>query len=162
MNYTEMIKQAQAKGLASEKKMWESVALVGEGLECLKHDNPKMYRHIMRKQHGIMYNKHYQPEFADYDVSQLCYTDDKGEKHEGAHWTREQVKNATASLTFPVGVTDCDKYVAYNATYADFCKEFSSSDILKMAYRFWFADEDWSEDGTCTKIWEYMCLHAKH
>lgn len=158
MDYKSMIKDAQSKGLANEKKMWESITQLGGVLENLKHEHPDMYWAIMRKQHGIMYDKHYTPEFAEHDVSLLCYTDSEGKKHQGAHWTREQVNNATASLTFPTDVTECDKYVAYNATYADFCSEFSSSDILKMAYLFWFKDEDW---GSTTKIWEYMCLHQK-
>lgn len=160
MDYKEMIKAAQAKGFASEKKMWESVALMGKEMECLKRDNPKMYWRIMRKQHGIMYDRHYQAEFADYDVGQLCYTDAKGVKREGPHWTMEQIKEATATQAFPVDVTDYDKYVAYNATYADFCKEFCECEILKMAHLFWFADEDWNNDTACTKIWDYMCTHA--
>lgn len=89
-----------------------------------------------------------------------CCPDAKGVKREGPHWTMEQIKEATATQVFPVDVTDYDKYVAYNATYADFCKEFCECEILKMAHLFWFADEDWNNDTACTKIWDYMCTHA--
>ena len=55
---------------------------------------------------------------------------------------------------FPQGTTDCDKYVAFNATFSDLCKVVDDErTILKIAHQFWFADED-APDG---KIWIYMC-----
>jgi hypothetical protein len=60
--------------------------------------------------------------------------------------------SATRNRSFPEGATDYDKWVAYNAAYADFCKQCSDSEILNIAYLFYFADED-APDG---KVWKYM------
>jgi hypothetical protein len=56
-------------------------------------------------------------------------------------------------MKFPADTNKWDKYVAFNAAYADFCKHFEAGDILKIGFSFFFADEDW---GSTTKIWEYM------
>ena len=108
----------------------------------------------MRKQHGRLYKNHYTEDFAEHDVSKLAWTDKEGKRHEGGHWTREQVKEATKTMVFPQGTTDCDKYVAFNATFSDLCKVVDDErTILKIAHQFWFADEDAPEG----KIWIYMC-----
>ena len=31
--------------------------------------------------------------------------------------------------------------------------------ISKAAYDFYFHDDDWQNDGYCTKIWDYMTHH---
>lgn len=59
----------------------------------------------------------------------------------------------SAGMTFPNGTTKFDRFVAFNAAYADFCKSFSDEDVLRIAYDFYFADEDWKGNG---KIWTYM------
>ena len=80
----------------------------------------------------------------------------KGEKKEGAYWSVEQVEEATRGFTFPSGVNKWDKWVAFNAAYADFCKKFDDAQILEIGYLFYFADEDWKGKN---KIWEYTCLN---
>lgn len=161
MEYVNMIKTSKAKGYASEEKMWQSIDAIGKNLEELKCKHPQMYWKIMRQQHGILFNHHYDKEFAEYDVSQLHYTNARGEKRVGAHWTIQQILDATSNVSFPSGVNEYDKYVAYNATYADLCSEIPDEVILKVAYLQYFDDEDWSEDGSSTKIWEYMCLRSE-
>ena len=107
-----------------------------------------------------MYGCHYNEEFALYDVEQIHYTNKAGEKRFGAHWTVEQIESATAGMKFPMGTNKWDKYVAFNAAHADFCKDFDEASILKIGYSFFFADEDWPTD---TKIWDYMsCKPHKH
>lgn len=66
-------------------------------------------------------------------------------------------EQAVAGMTFPDGTTKWDKYVAFNAAYADFCKSFSDEDVLRIAYDFYFADEDWKGNG---KIWTYMSMNV--
>lgn len=156
--YKKIIEEAQAKGLGSEKIMWQSVGDIDDMLCVLKKEHPEMYWKFIRKQHGLLYGNHYTEDFALWDVSQLKYTNKKGEKKEGGYWSVEQIEEATNGMTFPSGTTKWDKYVAYNAAYADFCKKFDDAQILEIAYLFYFADEDWNGRG---KIWEYICLNKK-
>lgn len=158
MNYRHMVDHAKRAGVTNEKTMWESIDSFSELLEELKESHPQMYWDFMRKQHGIMFHKHYDETFAMWDVSQMHYTNKNKEKKRGAYWTVEQIEVATQGMVFPAGTTPWDKYVAFNAAHADFCKDFSDEDIIKIGYVFYFADEDWGSD---TKIWEYMCHKPK-
>lgn len=160
MDYKAMITEAKAKGLTSEKKMWDSIESLGNSLLAVKAENPDLYWKIMRTQHGIMFNKHYSEEFAKYDVDEIFYTDADGKEHEGAYWTVDEIKEAIKSFNLPNGTTIWDCYVAFNACKADFCKKFQDEDVMKIAYLFFFKDEDWDdeEDDSPTKIWDYMCL----
>jgi hypothetical protein len=65
------------------------------------------------------------------------------------------VEEATKGFIFPSGVNKWDKWVAFNAAYADFCKKFDDDQILEIGYLFYFADTDFSKEG---KIWLYMCM----
>lgn len=153
MNYRHMVDSAKKAGVTNEKTMWESIDAFSELLEELKGSHPQMYWDFMRRQHGIMYHNHYDEGFATYDVHHMHYTNRNGEKKEGAHWTADQVESATAGMKFPPGTTRWDKFVAFNAAFADWCKHYEDADILKIGYAFYFADEDWGSD---TKIWEYI------
>lgn len=159
MNYKEMIDKAKAEGLTSEKTMWSSIDSLSDMLCIMKKEHPDMYWKFMREQHGIMYNNHYDKEFAEWDVSMLAYTDKAGEKKSGAYWSVEQIEQATAGMKFPAGTTKWDKYVAFNSAWADFSKKYEAEDVLHIGYLFFFADEDW---GSHTKVWEYMAMKPKH
>ena len=153
MSYRHMVEHAKKAGVTTEKTMWESIDSFSELLEELKESHPKLYWEFMRKQHGIMFNDHYDESFAIWDVSQMHSTDKTGVKREGPHWTVEQVETATAGLKFPVGTTKFDKFVAMNAAWHDWNKVCDDAEVLKIGYAFWFADEDWDAES---KIWEYM------
>lgn len=153
MNYRHMVDHAKKAGLTNEKTMWGSIDSFSELLEELKESHPQMYWDFMREQHGIMFHNHYDEAFANWDVSQMHYTDKNGVKHYGAYWTAEQIESATQGMRFPQGTTKFDKFVAFNAAYSDFCRDFDDAQILKIGWLFYFADEDWGSD---TKIWEYM------
>lgn len=159
MNYRHMVEHAKKAGVTNEKTMWESIDSFSELLEELKESHPDLYWDFMRKQQGIMYKGHYDESFAMWDVAQMHYTDKNGEKHQGAYWTSEQIESATAGMKFPVGTTRWDRYVAFNAAKADFNKDFTDADILKIGYDFYFADEDWGSDS---KVWEYMSVKPHH
>lgn len=158
MNYTKMIKDAKAKGIATEGKMWESIASLGQSLDEISMSDPALYWSIMRAQHGIIYDCHYSEEFSRYDVERLHYTDADGREHTGGHWTLDEVTQATDSMTFPQGVNKYDRYVAMNVMYSDLCREFTDEQCLRAAYLFFFRDDDWSEEGSATKIWKYMSM----
>ena len=149
-----MIKRAQKDGHASEDAMWKSVARIDGLLEKIKDCHPDEYWDFLRKTHEDMYGAHYNEEYAKYDLERLHYTDSSGMENRGPHWTRDQVVAAMANREFPTGTTDYDKWVAANVAFSDFCKKFKESEILEIAYLFFFADEDYEHEG---KIWHYMC-----
>lgn len=154
-----MLKAAQKNGTANEKTMWQSVESVSELLDEIKESHKDLYWSFMRNQYGIMSGGHYDKVWAEYDVSQMHYTDKEGKKHTGAYWTIEQIEEATKGMSFPTGVTKWDKFVAFNGFHADMCKTYTDEQIIKGAYAFFFMDEDWDEDkpgSSPTKVWEYF------
>jgi hypothetical protein len=157
MNYLQMIKDAQTNGKWNERTMWSSVENISEMLESYKELDKQGYWNFIRKQYGTLHGRHYGEDFAMWDVSQMKYTKD-GKTYTGAHWTCEEIEEATKNMSFPSGVTKWDKYVAFNSFYIDMCKDLSVEQILKGAYDFYFADEDWSADtkGSPTKVWDVM------
>lgn len=151
--YRKMIEEARKAGRANEDTMWKSVENVEELLEDLREEHPEKYWHFIRKEHEALNGPHFDCQFAKHTVEGLEYTDAEGVRQTGAHWAPEQVEAAWARKAFKPGTTPWDKYVGANAMYADLCKEFSDEDVLKAAYLFYFADEDWKGDG---KVWQYF------
>ena len=155
--YKKIMEGAKAQGLTSEKMMWDSIDDVEEMLCALKKEHPHKYWKFIRKTHGLLYKGHYTEEFARYDVEQIYYTNRKGEKKEGEYWSVEQVVEAMKPYPLPSGVNKWDLYVAANILRSDLCKDFDDEQVLKATYAFFFKDEDWTQDGSSTKIWDYMC-----
>ena len=151
MELTKLIDTAMRSG--DSKIIAKSEGLVAEAFDYLKEHAEHKYHCYVREMHEIVHGPHYDEEFAEEEVSKLRYTDAAGNEHRGPHWTKAQVVAATNGFEFPKGTTDCDKYVAFNAAYADFSKKFNDEQILNIAYLFFFKDEDWKGDG---KIWTYM------
>lgn len=152
MEYKDLIKNAKANGVASEKAMWQSIDNLNDVLCVIKEEHPELYMAFMRKQHESLYGPHYDRHFADADVEKIRYTNASGEKKSGAHWNMDQILDATKSMPFPQGTTPWDKYVAFNSFYADMCAVLDEATLLKAAFRFYFADED----APVGKVWEYM------
>ena len=152
MDYKKMIED-YAKNGGSEAKMWESVAITAEMFDYIKETNPEKYECFMRKQHEILYGKHYDESLAMYEVEKMHSTGADGTKRQGAYWTAEQIEKAMEGMTFPKGTTKWDKFVAFNAFAHDLGRKFDDAQILDAAYLFWFADEDWKSSG---KVWDYM------
>lgn len=163
MKYIQLIEQARSHGVASEKKMYAAIEQMSCDLSTLENENPCLFWRIMRNQHAVLYDRHYSEKFANHDVNRLIYSkmDENGEPvGMGAHWTRTQVLEATKDMKFHPKVNDWDKYVAFNAMYADLCANMDDKEILKAAYLFYFCDADWQTEDDCTKIWDYTALHA--
>ena len=163
MKYIQLIEQARTHGVASEKKMYAAIEQMSCDLSTLENENPCLYWRIMRNQHAVLYDRHYSEKCANHDVNRLIYSkmDENGEPvGMGAHWTRTQVLEATKDMKFHPKVNDWDKYVAFNAMYADLCANMDDKEILKAAYLFYFCDADWQTEDDCTKIWDYTALHA--
>lgn len=149
-----MLVEAQAKGLTSEKYMWESIDDLEEILCMVKEMSPGTYWKYIRKIHSKIYKGHYDEAFANHDVKHLSYTDKSGVKRTGPHWTVEQVEDATKSFVFPQSTNKWDKWVAANVVYSDLCRKFDDAQILQATHLMFFADEDF--DNPATKIWWYM------
>lgn len=167
MTYLELLQLAKANGISSEKKMWTSVEALSNDLAPLATATvpdkslPGLYWRIMRNQHAILYDRHYSEPFANHDVNHLKYINREGLECKGPHWSRAEVIAACKGMAFHSKVNDWDKYVAFNAMYADLCSEMQDEDILKAAYLFYFEDKDWQPgEDDCTKIWDYMSAHA--
>lgn len=161
MNYLDMVKSAQNGGKFNEKQMWQSIGSVSDLLEEIKDSHNDLYFRFMREQAGIMNGGHYDKIWADYDVSQISYTDGNGKSHTGAYWTCDQIEDATKGMTFPSGTTKWDKFVAFNSFFSDTCKSLTDDQIIKSAYQFYFSDEDFGKDRG-SKIWCYMkMVHSK-
>ena len=107
----------------------------------------RMYILVSKQSH-----KHFDKETAEAAVKRIYYTTKDGVEHHGAHWSLEHVLEATKDLQFKPCVTDYDKYVAFNAAYADLNKVLSTELIIETGHAFFFEDED----APCNKIWVYM------
>ena len=139
-----MIEEAKAKGLTSEKEMWQGIALIDELLCEIKEEHPDLYWAVIRDQFGIFNKGHYNEEFARYDVSEM--------QPVGEYWSCKDIEEATKGMAFPAGTTIWDKYVAFNGMANDLQGE-EDAIILKVAYKFYFADKDWHNGN---KLWHYM------
>lgn len=80
--------------------MWQSVDGLSDMLCVLKEEHPAMYWEFMRKQHSILYGPHYDKNFAEMDIEKIRYTGPGGEKKIGAHWSADQVEDATKICLF--------------------------------------------------------------
>lgn len=152
MGYKKYITEAKAKGVTTEKAMWAGIDRVDAMLETMKEEHPDLYAKFMKETHEDLYGCHYTEKFAEHDLENIQYTDKNGVHHKGPYWTKDQVAQATADQIFPSGTTDCDKWVAYNTTYADLNQVLTDAQILEVAHTFWFDDED----APTGKIWKYM------
>lgn len=157
MDYKSIILAAYKNG-GGEQVMNKSVEVTNRLVEGMRETHAEVYTAFIRELYAELYGRHYNKEFAEHDVELLHYTDKDGVQHKGAHWTLEQILSATSGKSFAKSVTDYDKFVAYNAAYADFCKEFDDEQILCISYLFFFVDEDWNGS---TKVWDYMQLSAQ-
>lgn len=157
MKLREIFETAKANGRFSEKQMWQSIDAMDDMLADMKKTDKQAFWDFMREQYGIASGGHYDKVWADWDVSQMYSTNKEGKKWQGAYWTVEQIEEAAKDKTFPTGTTKWDKFVAYNSAKHDWGKSFDDDMILKIAYCFYFADEDFGKDRG-SKIWSYVAM----
>lgn len=150
-----MVMAARSAGTASDSIMWESIDDVDMLLCEMKKLDESVYWRFMRKAAGRLHKHHYCKMFAEYDVSQMHSTDGSGRRYRGEHWSAEEVVSATSAMSFPQGVTEWDKYVAFNTMWHDLHKQLPDDEILKIAHLVYFCDEDYRPDSG-TKIWRVM------
>jgi hypothetical protein len=167
--YKEMIKANYAKVKGDDNVMWASVALVDALLEEMKEHHKERYWQFMRDTHELMYGKHFDKEYAEWQVEQMHHKSADGVEHRGAHWSMTQTNEIFAKHKpkLPGEVTPCDFYVALNAQWHDYicwAKEHFEDEteaeqaVIDGAVRFWFMDDDWEDN---TKVWCYFRMKNK-
>lgn len=154
-SYKKIIEKAREKGLTSEAMMWSGIKDIDNLLCVIKEVEPQMYWDFLRSQHKALYKGHYDEDYAEYDLSQVYYTDKSGMKKTGPYWSASQIEDATKSMSFPSATNKWDKYVAFNVFKSDLTKSLNDEEILRAAHEFFFQDEDFKKEDT-TKLWEYM------
>lgn len=164
MRYWEIIKGNIDKFKGDDAKMDKSLELVDELLEEMRHPHPERYWQFMRDSHEVFNGRHFDREYAEWEVERMYHKDKNGITHRGEHWSREQTNAVMASYksVLPSEVTPCDFYVALNAQWHDYCElmrelfaneEEVNNAIIEGAVRFWFLDDDWE---SADKVWAYF------
>lgn len=90
--YKSMIEDAKAKGIATEKIMWESVGELDDMLCVLKEEHPEMYWVFIKKTHKAIFGAHYNEGFGEWRISQMHFKDKAGVEHKSPHWHKEDYK----------------------------------------------------------------------
>lgn len=161
--YYDLVKANFNKLRNDDKVMWGSIELWDKHLEEMLPHHPDKYWEIMRDTHEMMYGKHFDREYAEWQVEQMHHK--CGDKmHKGEHWSHEettQVMQKYRPMLSPE-ITPCDFYVALNAQWHDYhcwlrgiyaTEEEVDLAIIESAVVFWFKDEDY--DGN-DKVWVYF------
>ena len=167
--YYDMVKANYNKLRNDDNVMWGSVEMWDKHLEELREHHPDKYWEMMRNTHEMMYGKHFDKAYAEWEVEQMHHKSPDGKVYKGEHWTMEETTGVMTKYKMKLSpeITPCDFYVALNTEWHDYicwAKEHfpneSDADnaIIEMAVRFWFMDDDW--DGN-TKVWRYFRMKKK-
>ena len=161
--YEQMIIDNLGKFKGDEKVMRQSVTLVSDLLEKMKEHHPELYWEFMRDHHEIMFGKHFNRDYALWEVEQMHHK--CGDKvYKGEHWSYDQTADVMADYkaTLPAEITPCDFYVALNNQWHDYhclymslfpSEEEAEKAIIESAIKFWFKDDDWAGND---KVWVYF------
>lgn len=149
-----------------ESTMWESVKYMSEIVEKMKETNEAEYWKIVKGMYATMVGKHFNEEFAMWQVEQMYFKDKNGGVHKAPYWSEEKIKNIYETHKGKIpSVYNCwDFYVAINMLKADnYCMlmewqpnstdEEIDAKIVQMAINY-FNDEDAPHPHT--KIWSYF------
>lgn len=164
MRYWEIVKSNIDKLNGDDVKMWASVEMVDALLEEMREHHPQRYWQMLRDTHELFYGKHFDKEYAEWQVERMYHKDKNGITHRGEHWSREQTTEVMQmyKAKLPAEVTPGDFYVALNTQWHDYIcwamehypnEGEADNAIIEMAVRFWFLDDDWGDN---TKVWEYF------
>ena len=161
--YYDMVKANFNKLRNDEASMWKHIELVDELLEEMAKPHKERYWKVLRDTHEIMYGKHFNREYAEWEVEQMFHKDKEGRVYRGEHWSYDATTGVMSSYKtmLPSEVTPCDFYVALNAQWHDYhCfmrehlpEEEAEEAIIESAVKFWFLDDDWED---AEKVWEYF------
>ena len=131
MNYYDLLKEyATGKG---EKAMWASAHRVSEYIKPMKETDPEGYWKLIKDTYADMCGKHYNEDFAMWQIEQMHFTDKRGEVHHAPHWNKSQYKSAYDSVKSKI------KNSHYNMWDFAVTLEMLYSDNICM-YKEWWAD----------------------
>lgn len=164
--YYDMVKANYNKLRNDESVMWGSIEMWDKHLEEMREHHPDKYWAMMRHTHELMYGKHFDKEYAEWEVEKMHHKGKDGRVYKGERWSHDGTTAVMAKYrnVLPPEVTPCDFYVALNTEWHDYicwAKEKFPTEaeaegaIIEMAVRFWFMDEDWGDND---KVWEYFSM----
>lgn len=161
--YYDLFKANFNKLRNDDSVMWGNVEMWDKHLEEMREPHPDKYWEIMRNTHEMMYGKHFDKEYAEWQVERMHHK--CGDKvYKGEHWNLETTTSVMGNYRniLPSEVTACDFYVALNAQWHDYqctmSQLFSTEAevdkaIIEGAIAFWFKDDDWPG---ADKVWVYF------
>lgn len=164
--YYDMVKANYNKLRNDDNVMWGSIEMWDKHLEEMREHHPDMYWAMMRHTHELMYGKHFDEEYGEWEVEQMHHKGKDGRVFKGERWSHDDTTAVMAKYRNVLApeITPCDFYVALNTHWHDYicwAKEKFPTEaeaegaIIEMAVRFWFQDEDWGDND---KVWEYFSL----
>lgn len=164
MSYNDLVKRHYTRIKNDDGVMWASVESVSDMLEEVKKSHPSLYWAFMRDQHEILCGKHFDREYAEWEVERMHHKNTDGTMSKGEHWTFEQTTEVFNKHRgrIPAEYTEADFYVALNAqwhdTYRVASSHFGSDDevaayIIDETIDVWFNDDDWPGHD---KVWRYF------
>lgn len=164
--YHNLIKGNYAAVKGNDGIMWANIELVDELLEGVREAHPDRYWAFMRQVHELMYGKHFDAEYAEWEVEQMYHIGDDGKEYKGEHWTMRDAASVAQKYRgrYPGEYNEYDIYVALNAQWHDaICvakRHFPSIEeaedyIIDETIAVWLNDSDWPVHD---KVWRYfMC-----
>ena len=142
-NYPEEFNEMFNSGSRGQHRFFDRFNRMSEGMS--EEDMYEMMRAMKGK--STTGNEHFNDSYARYLVSNM-YHFENGRKYVGEKFDMTKAKEV------------CERYVAINAQYHDYCELFKSwfgdgveQKIIESAVIFWFKDDDY-KDGF--KLWNYF------
>ena len=162
--YYDMVKANFNKLRNDEGVMWGSIDLMDGLLEEMAEHHKERYWKVLRDTHELMYGKHFDKEYAEWQVERMHHKSPDGKVYKGEHWPMEQTSEVMQKYRGKISaeITPGDFYVALNTQWHDYicwAKEHFPNEadaenaIIEMAVRFWFMDDDWEGND---KVWVYF------
>lgn len=161
--YHNLAKANYNKLRSDEGVMWGSIAIIDALLEEMAEKHKERYWKVMRDTHELMHGKHFDKEYAEWQVEQMHHK--CGDKvYKGEHWSCDETTAVMGRYRgqLPGEVTPCDFYVALNSQWHDYhCWAMqifgengeAENAIIEGAVAFWFKDEDYPG---ADKVWSYF------
>lgn len=167
--YYDMVKANYNKLRNDEAVMWGSINLMDELLEEMEKHHKERYWKILRDTHELIYGKHFNEEYAVWQVEKMHHKSPDGKEYKGEHWSTIETNDVFVRVKnkIPSEVTQWDFYVALNTQWHDYWEwakdKFSTPEEAEMAIidgavKFWFLDDDWPAPD---KVWCYFKMMAK-
>jgi hypothetical protein len=149
MNYCDIVKQSPS---GREKGMWASVDRISNYLEKMKENHPHEVKRFLKEEYIAMNGKHLNESVARKLVSDMHHSN--GEKAIRG----EMISPEDAASKF--GKKEewyWDAYAAANAMMHDLANtDLSNSQILDVANKFFFEDEDFSDENKVFWYFEWL------